>query len=124
MKQIFKSKEYSDLVIRIDQQDYHLHSALLRIRCPKLLSLIQNDKTQTENLTKFQMNILIQYIYEDHFAVSPIYIAEMAEMHALALNLELPYLASFIEDAVIDILDRDNLLDALSAFTVPRIHKR
>lgn len=125
MRTIYRSKQSSDLVAQIDAQTFHLHSALLSVRCPALLALIQSGKIQTENLSLKQMEILVDFIYEDQFKSRTIFIPEMAKMHALATKLDLPYLASLIEHAVADILEPKNLVEAASAFfEAPSIQKR
>lgn len=124
LRTIYRSKQYSDITVQINDRTYHFQSTLLSVRSPALLSLIQNEKFAQENISQKQMDILIEFIYEDEFRSRPIYVTEMADMHNLAVRLELPYLASLIENAVADILDPENLVEALTAFPTPHIHKR
>lgn len=123
LRRIYQSKQYSDVMVQVDGQHYHFHSALLSVRCPALLSLIQSETIRAENISKKQMDILVEYIYQDQFKSSPIYITEMADMRDLAIKLDLPYLASLIENAVADILEPENLFEALSTFSTPRVQK-
>ena len=58
MLDLYKSGRYSDITIRCEEQEFKVHKAILRVRCPSMFRM-----TNDCGLTPDNLHILLLYIY-------------------------------------------------------------
>ena len=131
------NKEFSDLQIECDWQDFHCHQSILAARSPVLKAMIQDGKEKpikakqvlkidVDDVDREVFSEMLIFIYTGDLKKEKVLTEKASELMEAADKYQLDFLKEVWEEKLCSILDADNAVEFLvmgDLFQAPKLKK-